>query len=203
MGGALRPGRATVVSGASGPRPIAEGVSGRLADKRTESEPAASRGSESRLGLVPPARTGGRRPLTRKPAVARPGPARARFRLTRRATILALALCAVVVTIAYPLQEYLSENSQLDSINRQNATLSGQVSQLQRQIGLWNDPDFVRIQVRGQLHYVMPGEEGFTVPGPANGTEPLGLPTPAPSPWYEKLWNSVKSPSADPGTGGR
>lgn len=187
----------------SGHRPIAEGVSDRLADKRTESEPEARRAGESRLGLVPPARAGGRKTLPRRSAVGRPGPARPRFRLTRRATILVLALCAVVVTIAYPLQEYLSENSQLDSINRQNATLTGQVSQLQRQIALWNDPGYVRIQVRGQLHYVMPGEEGFTVPGPANGTEPLGLPTPAASPWYDKLWNSVKSPSADPGTGGR
>lgn len=202
MGGALRPGRATAVSRASAVRPIAEGVSGRLADKRTESA-SDRRTGESRLGLVPPARSGGRKTLPRKRASARPRPARPRFRLTRRATILVLALCAVVVTIAYPLQEYLSENSQLDSVDQQNATLTKQVSDLQRQVALWNDPGYVRIQVREQLHYVTPGEEGFSVPGPGNGTEPLGLPTPAPSPWYDKLWNSVTSPSADPsGDGG-
>lgn len=196
-----------------------------------------SRG-ESRLGLVPPSRTGGRRTLQRrdpeaadtvdqqpgksakplksdkpdKPeksgkseTAARPRAPRTpkpRFRLTRRATILVLALCAVVVTIAYPLQEYLAQTSQLDALNQQNAGLSTQVSQLQRQIALWNDPGYLQIQARAQLHYVKPGEEGFTVPGPANGGEQLGLPTPTPSPWYDQLWNSVKSPAGDGTTAG-
>ena len=221
-----------------------------------------SRG-ESRLGLVPPSRTGGRRTLQRrdpeaaetvdqKPdksdgsdksgtaeklrperkgkrdpkdskdskdskdlkdlkdlkaaartrALRTPKPPKPRFRLTRRATILVLALCAVVVTIAYPLQEYLAQSSQLDALDQQNAGLSTQVSQLQRQIALWNDPGYLQIQARAQLHYVKPGEEGFTVPGPANGSEQLGLPTPTPSPWYDQLWNSVKSPAGDGTTAG-
>jgi cell division protein FtsB len=169
-----------------------------VADKRTEgTERAARRGAESRLGLVPPARAGGRRTLPQRQASAgRPRPARPRFRLTRRATILALALCAVVVTIAYPLQEYLSQRSQLIAIDRQNATVTKQVSQLQKQISLWNDPGYVATQAREQLHYVKPGEEGFSVPGPANGSEQLGLPAPSASPWYDTLWNTVKSPGA-------
>jgi cell division protein FtsB len=171
-------------------------------DKPTEGAQRAARGgAESRLGLVPPARAGGRRPLPQRPAAATrqrpaPRPAKPRFRLTRRATILALALCAVVVTIAYPLQEYLSQRSQLIAIDRQNATLTTKVSQLQKQISLWNDPGYVASQAREQLHYVKPGEEGFSVPGPANGTEQLGLPAPTASPWYDTLWGSVKSPGA-------
>jgi cell division protein FtsB len=169
-----------------------------VADKPTEGAQRAPRSSaESRLGLVPPARTGGRRTLPPRPAAAarqRPRPPRPRFRLTRRATVLALALCAVVVTIAYPLQEYLSQRSQLIAIDKQNAALSKQVSQLQKQISLWNDPGYVAVQARGQLHYVKPGEEGFSVAGPANGTEQLGLPAPTASPWYDTLWGSVKSP---------
>lgn len=208
MGGALRPGRATAVFRAAGTRlTIAEGVSDRVADKRTGSaERAERRGTQSRLGLVPPARSGGRSTLPRRPAPAakkdrlRPRAPRPRFRLTRRATILALALCAVVVTIAYPLQEYLSQRSQLISVNGQNAEIGKKVSQLQKQIEQWNDPNFVQIQARGQLHFVKPGEEGFSVPGPANGDEQLGLPAPTASPWYEKLWDTVKSPSA--GSGG-
>jgi cell division protein FtsB len=174
-----------------------------VADKRTESAErsgrAVRRGAESRLGLVPPARAGGRVTLPRRPAAAakdRPRTPRPRFRLTRRATILVLALCAVVVTIAYPLQEYLSQRSQLISVNRQNAQIGAHVSQLQKQIEQWDDPAFVQIQARGQLHYVKPGEEGLTVSGPANGAEQLGLPAPTASPWYDKLWDTVKSPSA-------
>jgi cell division protein FtsB len=174
-----------------------------VADKGTEgAQRSARRGAESRLGLVPPARAGGRRTLPPRPAAParpRPRPAKPRFRLTRRATILVLALCAVVVTIAYPLQEYLSQRSQLIAIDRQNDKLTGKVSQLQKQISLWNDPGYVAVQAREQLHYVKPGEEGFSVPGPANGTEQLGLPAPSASPWYDNLWNTVKSPGATTG----
>jgi cell division protein FtsB len=171
-----------------------------MADKRTEAgakptakaKPAAT---ESRLGLVPPSRTApaAARPKTARPAVRPPRP---RFRLTRRATILVMAVCAVVVTIAYPLQEYLAQRSQLNAINQQNAALTKHVDQIQQQISLWSDPGYVAIQARGQLHYVKPGEEGFTLPGPGIGNEPLGMPTPVASPWYDTLWGSVKSPSA-------
>ena len=173
-----------------------------MTDKRTEdagSKPAAEAGGaakESRLGLVPHSRTGGRKTLPRTPRAPRPGPPKPRFRLTRRATILVLAVCAVVVTIAYPLQEYLAQSSQLDAINQQNAALTKQVTGLQQQISLWSDPGYVAIQARAQLHYGKPGEEGFTLPGPSIGTEQLGMPTPTASPWYDTLWGSVKSPSA-------
>lgn len=181
-----------------------------MAEKRTE---GSAPKTESKLGLVPPARTGDREASTGKPTAktqgrdssARPSAARQRltaprprFRLTRRATILVLAVCAVVVTIAYPLQEYLAQRSQLNTVNQQNAQLNKQVSELQQQIGLWSDPGYVSIQARSQLHYVKPGEEGFSIPGPANGNEPLGIPSPSASPWFDKLWGTVKSP----GTGG-
>ena len=177
-----------------------------MTDKRTEvgAKPAAKpkpkpAATESRLGLVPPSRTAGSAaPAKAGPKAARPSvrPAKPRFRLTRRATILVLALCAVVVTIAYPLQEYLAQRSQLDAVNRQNAGLTRQVDRLQQQISLWNDPGYVAIQVRAQLHYVKPGEEGFTLPGTTIGNEQLGMPTPSATPWYDTLWGSVKSPSA-------
>jgi cell division protein FtsB len=187
-----------------------------MADKRTRSEagskptaePAAKlakpakpkpAAQESRLGLVPPSRTAAPgAPAAARPRISRPSvrPPRPRFRLTRRATILVLALCAVVVTIAYPLQEYLAQKSQLNAVNQQNDSLTRQVDQIQQQISLWRDPGYVAIQARAQLHYVKPGEEGFTLPGTALGNEQLGMPTPTASPWYDTLWGSVKSPSA-------
>ena len=156
-----------------------------MAQKQNESK-------KSTLGLVPPARA------SEKTATARPKaprPPKPRFRLTRRATILLLALCAVVVTIAYPLQEYLAQRSQLAAIDAQNAALSTKVTSIQRQIALWNDPGYVAIQARSQLHYVLPGEEGFTLPGTTIGSEQLGMPAPSASPWYDTLWGTIKSPS--------
>ena len=181
-----------------------------MTDKRTEvgTKPAAKpkpkqpkpAAQESRLGLVPPSRTAASPAASVRSRAPRPGarPPRPRFRLTRRATILALALCAVVVTIAYPLQEYLAQSSQLDAVNQQNARITKQVDQLQQQISLWSDPGYVAIQARDRLHYVKPGEEGFTLPGSTIGGEQLGMPTATVSPWYDTLWGSVKSPSPSP-----
>ena len=179
-----------------------------MTEKRTEdgakAKPAPKTGKpaaqESRLGLVPPARTSAAsaRPKAARPARPSVRPAKSRFRLTRRATILVLALCAVVVTIAYPLQEYLAQRSQLNSVNRQNADLTKQDDKLQQQITLWSDPGYVAIQARAQLHYVKPGEEGFTLPGSTIGSEQLGMPAPTASPWYDTLWGTVTSPSATP-----
>ncbi len=157
-----------------------------MAQKQNESK-------KSVLGLVPPARAAEKTAAARPKA---PRPPRPRFRLTRRATILLLAMCAVVVTIAYPLQEYLAQRSQLAAIDARNAAVSTKVTNLQRQIALWNDPGYVAIQARSQLHYVLPGEEGFTLPGTTIGSEQLGMPAPSASPWYDTLWGTVKSPSS-------
>lgn len=175
-----------------------------MADKRSENAAAKPRArasagpkpaaAKSSLGLVPPARTAERAADPARPRTERS--LRPRFRLTRRATILLLAACAVVVTIAYPLQEYLAQRSQLEAIDARNAVLSGKVTALQQQIALWRDPGYVAIQARAQLHYVLPGEEGFTLPGTKIGGEQLGMPTPVASPWYDTLWGTVKSPGA-------
>ena len=174
-----------------------------MTDKRTEAKPKQPKpaAQESRLGLVPPSRTAApTAPASARPKAPRPAarPPKPRFRLTRRATILVLALCAVVVTIAYPLQEYLAQSSQLNGVNQQNAQLSKKVDQLQQQISLWSDPGYVAIQARAQLHYVKPGEEGFSLPGAGIGYEPLGMPTTTSSPWYDTLWGTVRSPSTTP-----
>jgi cell division protein FtsB len=140
-------------------------------------------------GTGPAKRAGGRRPGLRI----------AGGRLTGRAGILALALCAVMVTIAYPLQEYLTQRSQINALDSHNDATAQQVAQLQAELAKWADPAYVAIQARVRLHYVKPGEIGFIVPNPSAGSEPLGIPTPASTqPWYDRLWSSVTSPSATP-----
>ena len=184
-----------------------------MTDKRTAAgakpavKPKPAAKESSSLGLVPPSRTAAAdapaapaAPTAARPKAPRPTarPPKPRFRLTRRATILVLALCAVVVTIAYPLQEYLAQSSQLNGVDQQNAQITKKVDQLQQQISLWSDPGYVAIQARAQLHYVKPGEEGFTLPGSTIGGEQLGMPTATVSPWYDTLWGTVKSPSTTP-----
>jgi cell division protein FtsB len=127
----------------------------------------------------------------RKSAPRRPS----RNRLTGRAGILALALCAVMVTVAYPLRQYLAQRSQISAAQRQNSVTAQQVSALQSELAKWSDPAYVAIQARARLHYVRPGETGYIVPNPTASSEPLGIPTPTQQAWYDRLWDTVKSPS--------
>ena len=129
---------------------------------------------------------------------ARPGGRAPRTRLTGRAGILALALCAAMVSVAYPLQQYLAQRSQLDKLNGQNNATAQQVAQLQTQLNDWNDPDYVMMQARAQLHYVLPGQIGFTLPNSSIAQEPIGIPSPTGQPWYDNLWSTIKTPPAQP-----
>jgi cell division protein FtsB len=121
-----------------------------------------------------------------------------RNRLTGRAGILALTLCAVMVTVAYPLRQYLAQRSQISGIEHQNSVIQQQVSALQSELAKWSDPAYVAIQARERLHYVRPGETGYLVPNPSPSNEPLGMPTPVQKNWYDRLWSTVKSPAPSP-----
>lgn len=118
-----------------------------------------------------------------------------RNRLTGRAGILALALCAVIVTVAYPLRQYFAQRSQISDVRQQNAVIQQQVAALQSELAKWSDPAYVAIQARQRLHYVRPGETGYLVPNPSPSSEPLGMPSPSQQSWYDRVWSTVKSPA--------
>jgi cell division protein FtsB len=122
-----------------------------------------------------------------------------RTRYTARAAVLLMVFCALVLALAYPLQQYVSQNSQLNQVQQQNNQETALVAQLKQQLQDWQDPAYVEIQARERLHYVMPGETGLTllggVPGSgaADGMAPSGG---AGSAWYGQLWNSVTAASS-------
>ena len=77
-----------------------------------------------------------RKAVPRKAAPRKPS----RNRLTGRAGILALTLCAVMVTVAYPLRQYFAQRSQISALEQQNAGTARQVAALQGELAKWNDP---------------------------------------------------------------
>jgi hypothetical protein len=108
----------------------------------------------------------------------------------------------LVVILASPLQTYLSRRASVSASLRQQTQLQKQVSQLQQQTLLWNDPAYIERQARARLQYVRPGDTLYTVLGlsaaPSNPaaaeTKPLST-TRTPS-WNAALWSSVLSASA-------
>ncbi|MDR2620752.1 MAG: septum formation initiator family protein [Propionibacteriaceae bacterium] len=78
--------------------------------------------------------------------------------------------------------------------------LEASISTLEDELARWQNPEYIQVQARERLGWVMPGEIGFIVLGPDG--QPLGAGTPIqrsgtlpedehPQVWFERLWLSV------------
>ncbi len=120
--------------------------------------------------------------------------------LTTRAALLGLALCAVVLTLAYPLREYLSEHRQINQLAAQVAKDKATVAQM-RQAGRQDaDPAYIEAQARIRLHMQRPGDLVFQLPPPlpvkitkqtAGAVQTPVLPGHTAQPWYTQLYRST------------
>ncbi|MCW7943300.1 acyl-phosphate glycerol 3-phosphate acyltransferase [Streptomyces hygroscopicus] len=114
-----------------------------------------------------------------------------RSRLTGRAALLALVLCTLVVALAYPMRQYVSQRAQVADLERQQEQARRRVEQLRDLKARWQDDAYAEQQIRQRLHYVMPGETGYIVIDPhAARPSPLER-TAAARPWYANVWDGV------------
>jgi cell division protein FtsB len=124
----------------------------------------------------------------------RPGPG---ANLTGRAAVLALVVCLLAISLAYPLREYLAQRSQLTDYRSMVADQQKRVAQLEKQSARWQDPAYVAAQARERLHYVLPGETSYVVLESPEDKSPDGVVAAEPSvtvksPWFTDLWRSVE-----------
>ena len=142
----------------------------------------------------------GRRPSPRRraPGGAMGGVAsRVLGRLTtRRAALVAIVVCALALSVAVPLQTYLSQRDQLQAQQQQQQALRAQQSALRHREEQLSDTAEVEAEARSRLHYVMPGETPYEVqlPGgaPSPGQTGVGQhPNGRAASWYQALWNSI------------
>jgi cell division protein FtsB len=115
---------------------------------------------------------------------------------TRRAALVAIVVCALALSVAVPLQTYLSQRDQLQAQQQQQQALRAQESALQQRQEQLSDTAEVEAEARSRLHYVMPGETPYEVqlPGgaPSPGQTGVGQhPNGPATSWYQALWNSI------------
>jgi cell division protein FtsB len=131
---------------------------------------------------------------------AAPRPARQphQTRLTGRAALLAVVICAIALSLAYPVREYISQRRQIDQLLATQQSISAQVKSLQAQQQRFADPAYIEQQARDQLHMCFPTEECYVIIG--NSAAPDATPQQArtAAPWYARLWQSVKKADQPP-----
>lgn len=115
-----------------------------------------------------------------------------RAHLTSRAAILAVVACAIALSLAYPVREYIAQRRQIAALRVQQRQEQQQVDALVRQQQRLGDENYIRREARRRLHMCDPGAKCYVVVGGGgpSGTDTAGGKPPAP-PWYTTLWRSV------------
>lgn len=123
-------------------------------------------------------------------------------RLTRRA--MALIAVAAVLAFGYvqTLRVYLTLQSEISAAKLEIQQREDAIRSLQEELKAWQDPDYVKMQARDRLGWVVPGEVGYRVIGPDG--KPYGggvqidqagrLPANEHAKtWWERLWGSTRA----------
>lgn len=117
-------------------------------------------------------------------------------RLTGRAALLAVVICAIALSLAYPVREYIAQRQQIDQLLAQKQAVAAQVKALREQDVKLTQTWYVEREARDKLHMCFPDERCYKVvgdqPAPA-AVKPKQAPA---DPWYAKLWASVRRADA-------
>jgi cell division protein FtsB len=119
-----------------------------------------------------------------------------RSRLTGRAALLALVLCSLIMALAYPMRQYVSQRAEIADLERQQQQARQRVEQLRDLKARWQDDAYAEQQIRQRLHYVMPGETGYIVIDPGAARQSRADLGSADRPWYANVWDGVDKADA-------
>ena len=112
--------------------------------------------------------------------------------------MLAVVLCAIALSLAYPIREYIAQRRQIDQLLTQHAALLVRLKRLEARSNALNTPGYIEQQARDQLHMCFPGEQCYEVVS-GQPAKTVAKPQQAPAdPWYAKLWQSMQQADAQP-----
>ena len=127
-----------------------------------------------------------------------PVPAPRATRFTSRAAVLAVVICAIALSLAYPVREYMAQRLQIDQLIAQRQAMLTQVKNLEAEQAKLSDRSYIEQLARQELDMCFPGTQCYVIEGSQpliGGAQP---PRPGPAPWYAKLWQSVEQADTSP-----
>ncbi len=191
-----------MTSDRNGNRPAArpEGRSSRRGERPGRSTRRRGSGARGVAGLVDDVLTDGAALVGRRGRRGRAEGGGERTFLgvsTGKAVILAVVVCALALTLAYPLRTYVSQRSDAADVAAERVVLEERVRDLQIRKDQSDDPAYITAQARERLGFVMPGETPYQVQLPgarARSDIANDPPPPPPGPWYSELWSTATVP---------
>ena len=124
-----------------------------------------------------------------------------RPQLTGRAAILAVVVCAIAMSLAYPIREYVAQRRQIAQLEQEKTAALQQLGKLVERRKQLEDPEYVKQQAKRRLHMCEPDAKCYVVLDDDQGkaTATAAAKNAAKAPWYLTLWESVQA--ADSGKG--
>lgn len=184
--------------------PGSQSPAGRASSRRpagTGGRSGAARGGRTEKPAEEPRTRPTRRPGARRTTAStgadRRFNRRSGGRFTGRAAIVAAVVAVLILTLAYPMQEYLAQRSQIVAAEQDQAEQLERIADKEDRKERWNDPAYVVAQAGKRFGLVEPGvvvyivKEDPSVPPDTTG-QPAGR-TSNKSPWFTQLWSSVKA----------
>ncbi|WP_131737191.1 FtsB family cell division protein [Actinomadura roseirufa] len=115
--------------------------------------------------------------------------------LTSRAAILAVVMCAIALSLAYPVREYVAQRKEIADLQRKESAARRHVDELAQRKQQLGDKSYIEREATRRLHLCRPDVKCYTVLG-GDGDDGRqarkGGPARRP-PWYETLWRSVEA----------
>jgi cell division protein FtsB len=111
--------------------------------------------------------------------------------------MLVVVVCAIGLSLAYPIREYIAERRQIDQLQAENAQLATKVQKLRAQQRAVTSPSFIEQQARDRLNMCFPSQTCYVVIAPA-AHRATAARSQNVIPWYGALWTSVRKADGAP-----
>jgi len=119
-----------------------------------------------------------------------------RRRTSNRLLALSAILFFLALTIAPPVKHYFTQRAQISALKSQLSADQTALQKAQKELLLWQDPEYIKSQARERLHFVLPGERQYIVTdnstaNATNGNTTIASALTDGQPWYARLIASI------------
>jgi len=113
--------------------------------------------------------------------------------------VLAVVLCAIALSLAYPVREYIAQRRQIDQLEVQQQALATRLSTLKTEQRQLNSNSYVEQQAQDKLHMCLPTVTCYVIINPQSAHSAQGASAPGSgTQWYGRLWESVRQADREP-----